>query len=956
MTTQQQKAESGAEPAIYPLSSDDQPQAKGEPQKSQDGKDQQKSQAKDATKATAAKGADQHFHAESAQQILSRFEVDGEQGLSRKSVQQRREQYGRNRLQKAKSRSAFKILVDQFKSVVLIVLAVAAAISFAFQEWAEGIAVVCVLLINGVIGFVSEWRATRSMEALQKMGQSKTRVLRGGRESEVSAEALVPGDIVLIEGGDVVPADIRLVEANNLQVNEAALTGESVPVNKSLEAVADDAPLAERTSMLFKGTTLTQGSGSGVVVATGTKTQLGQIAELTQSAEDQATPLEKRLDALGRRLALITLFVAAAVAGLGLLAGQETRLMIETAIALGIAAVPEGLPIVATIALARGMWRMARRQALINRLAAVETLGATRVIFTDKTGTLTQNKMRLKKVITPTNAAEFGVDEDASKLQVQDQENQEDDGLLRRVLEVGVLCNNASLAEGDGEEDKDLGDPTEVALLQGGQALDLTRKDLLNKYPEAREVSFDSDVMMMATYHESEEGLQVAVKGAPRAVLEVCDRLAGEGEGEGEAKQSLDDETRQQWQERAEELAEEGLRVLAMADKQVANSDAEPYEELRFLGLVGLLDPPRQDVRKAVEACRSAGIRVVMVTGDQPATARSIGRQVSIVDSDDGVAYHGSDLDKDPAEMSEQEQEELRKVPIFARVNPEQKLHLVSLHQNAGEIVAMTGDGVNDAPALKKADIGVAMGKRGTDAAREASDMVLKDDRFESIVAAVEQGRVIFANIRKAVLFMLCTNVAEVIAVAAASAAGAPLPLRPLQILYLNVITDVFPALALGVGKGDERVMQRPPRDPQERILTRTHWLVIAAWGVVIAACVLGAMALAMQWLGMSQTVAVTVSFITLGATKLWFVFNLRDSDSTLFNNTVVRNPFIWGSIALCIVLLLLAVYLPGLNDLLNTQDPGLTGWGLIGAMSLLPLVLGQIALIVIGVMQRRKG
>jgi Ca2+-transporting ATPase len=942
MTTQQQKTQSGAAPAIYPLdSNDDRSQTKAEPQKSQSG---------DKAKTAAAKVADQHFHAESAEQILNRFEVNVEQGLSRKSVQQRREQHGRNRLQKAQSRNALKILIDQFKSVVLIVLAVAAAISFAFQEWAEGIAVVCVLLINGVIGFVSEWRATRSMEALQKMGQSKTRVLRDGRESEVSAEALVPGDIILIEGGDVVPADIRLVEANNLQVNEAPLTGESVPVNKSLEAVKDDTPLAERTNMLFKGTTLTQGSGHGVVVATGTKTQLGQIAELTQSAEDQATPLEKRLDALGRRLALVTLLVAAAVAGVGLLAGQETRLMIETAIALGIAAVPEGLPIVATIALARGMWRMARRQALINRLAAVETLGATRVIFTDKTGTLTQNRMRLKKVVTATNAAEFGVDEDGGDLQVQDREHQEDDGLLQRVLEVGVLCNNASLAEGDSEKDKDLGDPTEVALLQGGKALDLTRKSLLEKYPEVREVSFNSDLMMMATYHESEDGLQVAVKGAPRAVLEVCDRLAGED------NQTLDEDTRRQWQERAEALAEDGLRVLAMADKQVANSDAEPYEELCFLGLVGLLDPPRQDVREAVEACRSAGIKVVMVTGDQPATARSIGQQVSIVDSNDAVAYHGRDLDKDPKQMSEQEQEELRKISIFARVNPEQKLHLVSLYQEAGEIVAMTGDGVNDAPALKKADIGVAMGQRGTDAAREASDMVLKDDRFESIVAAVEQGRVIFGNIRKAVLFMLCTNVAEVIAVAVASAAGAPLPLRPLQILYLNVITDVFPALALGVGKGDERVMHRPPRDPQERILTRTHWLVIAAWGVVIAACVLGAMALAMQWLGMSQTVAVTVSFITLGATKLWFVFNLRDSDSTPFDNTVVRNPFIWGSIALCSVLLLLAVYLPGLNGLLNTQDPGLTGWGLIGAMSLLPLVVGQIALAILGARKRRKG
>lgn len=866
---------------------------------------------------------DKPFHTQTIDEILKDLEVRPEQGLSEDQVTQRRKQYGPNRLRKAKQRSLWKILLDQFKSIVIILLAVAAALAFAFAQWAEGIAILAVIVINGSIGFISEWRARRSMEALQKMGRQQVRVRRQGKVQTVAAEALVPGDIVVQEGGDIVAADIRLIEANNLQVSEAALTGESVAVDKQLEPVEADVPLAERGNMLFKGTTVAEGSAEGVVVATGMQTEIGHISELVEQAEEEATPLEERLDKLGRRLAWITIGIAVVVAGVGLLAGQPPLLMIETAIALGVAAIPEGLPIVATIALARGMWLMAQRQALINQLTAVETLGATHVICTDKTGTLTENRMTLQRVVTP-----------SGDYRLDDESEPNKDPLLRRAVEIGVLCTNASLDE----DDQGQGDPTEVALLRGGKQFGLIRQQLLEQKPEVREIPFDAEVMMMATFHESADGMEVAVKGAPSAVLEVCESIATEN-NEG---RSLSEEDRQQWRKRTEDLASEGLRLLAVADKRVASTDAEPYQGLRLVGLVGLLDPPRKGVREAIDACQSAGIRVVMITGDQPQTAKAIARQVGLISNQEQPPLHGRDLDA-PEKLSEEDRQRILKTEVFARINPEQKLNLVQIFQDHGDTVAMTGDGVNDTPALKKADIGIAMGQRGTDAARQVADMVLKDDSFASIVAAVEQGRIIFGNIRKSVMFMLCTNVAEILAVALASLVKAPLPLLPLQILYLNVLTDVFPALSLGVGKGGPRVMQKPPRDADEAVLTRGHWRAIGGWSVMISACVLGALALALIWLGFEQTKAVTISFLTLGFSKLWFVFNLRDPGTRLLDNDVVRNPWIWISIALCIVLLVLAVYLPGLSDLLRTEPLGVTGWSLVLGLSLIPMLVGQV-------------
>ncbi len=877
--------------------------------------------------------------AATAGEVLRSLRVDAEEGLSEQEVRRRREESGRNRLREARRRSAWVILLDQFKSVVLLVLGAAAVLAFSFGQWPEGIALVAVLLVNGLIGFVSELRAVQSMEALRKLGTRRARVRRGGQAKEVPVDDLVPGDVVFQEGGDVVPADLRLIEANNLRVDEAALTGESVPVSKRIEPVESDAPLAERTSMLYRGTTVTDGSGEGVVAAIGMQTELGRIAEMAEGAEKEATPLQRRLDQLGSRLAWIVLGIAAAIAAVGLAAGRPVLLMVETAIALGVAAVPEGLPIVATIALARGMWLMARRQTLINRLPAVETLGATRVIFTDKTGTLTENRMALRRVLTPEGDRQFDPDKGPG-----------DDGdasLLRRVLEVGVLCSNASLTDvdRDGQPEDEQGDPTEIALLRAGAVAGMHREDVLKEKPEVREVAFDPDVMMMATYHETPDGIDVAVKGAPRAVIEVCDRLAAADGGDG--AESLDGQKREEWLKRSEDLALQGLRVLAVADKRVADTEGEPYASLRLLGLVGLYDPPGEGVRESIEACQRAGIRLVMVTGDQPATARAIGDQVRLTRDDDVEVIHGSEF-PDMDSLSEEDRGRLLGASVFARVSPEQKLNLLRLYQGEGQTVAMTGDGINDAPALKKADIGVAMGRRGTDAARQAADMVLKDDALSSIVAAVEQGRIIFGNIRKSVMFMLCTNVAEIVAVAVAAAVAAaaialPLPLRPLQILFLNVITDVFPALALGVGEGDARVMQRPPRKPGEALLTPSHWLAILGWSAVIAVCVLAALSWARFGLQMDTERAVTISFLTLAFSKLWFVVNLRDRRTPLVDNDVVRNPWMWGALALCIALLLGAVYAPGLSTILQTQPPGPAGWLTILSLSVVPVLVGEV-------------
>jgi len=846
--------------------------------------------------------------------LLGELDVVRDRGLSAEEVRRRRRRFGPNALRRTRSKNAWRILLDQVRSLVVALLGAAAAVSFLFGEWVEGLAILAVLAINTLLGFVAELRAVRSMEALRRLGALRTRVRRAGAVREIPAEALVPGDVVLVEGGDVVTADLRLLEASRMQSDESTLTGESVPVDKDVAVADADAPIHERTSMLFKGTAVARGAGEGVVVATGMATELGRIARLVEEAKEEITPLEKRLEALGRRLVWLTLAIALVTSLLGILAGKELFLMIETGIALAVAAIPEGLPIVATIALARGMWRMARRNALVNRLSAVEVLGATTIIFTDKTGTLTENRLSLARV------ALLGGDIDFTAVDPEDE-----DPALRSMLRVGVLCNNASLAESG-----PTGDPLEVALLEAGARLGLHRDRLLEEIPEVREEAFDPASRRMATVHRDEEGFLFAVKGAAEAVLEASSSVLGPA-----GREPLPGEGRRAWLERNEAMARAGLRVLGVASKSGAEDDPV-YEDLAFIGLVGFFDPPRTEVREAVERCRGAGIRVVMVTGDQAATASNIGRAVGIVDDEAARVVQGT-------ELSPLEAGRLREVSLFARVSPEQKLDLIAAHQAAGAVVAMTGDGVNDAPALKKADIGIAMGRRGTQVAREAADMVLKDDALSSIVAAVREGRVIFGNIRRFVFYLLSCNVSEIMVVTGAALVRAPLPLLPLQILFLNLVTDVFPALALAFGEGDASVMERPPRSPEEPILTRRHWRSIAGYGLLIALPVMAALHVAVRVFGLDGSAAVTYSFLTLAFAQLWQVFNVRERGSPLLFNDVTRNPWVWGALALCTVLVLGAVYVPGPAALLRLSAPGPAGWAVVLGLSLLPCLVGQV-------------
>jgi Ca2+-transporting ATPase len=879
----------------------------------------------------------------SREEITSDLQVSPDSGLNPEDVRARRRRFGPNRLHVRDRRPAWAILLDQIKNLIILLLAVAAGVSFAFSQWLDGLAIGIAIFLNVAFGFFTELRATRSMEALQRMSRVTARVRRNGEKSRIPSEKLVPGDIVEFEGGDLVPADIRLVEASRLKTDESALTGESVPVEKQIEALKPETSPAERSNMLFKGTAVSAGSGRGVITATGMDTELGRIASLSEAAEGEETPLEKRLNRLGYRLVWMTLSIAGVVVISGMIAGKELFLMVETAIALAVAAAPEGLPVVATIALARGMQRMLRHNALINRLSAVETLGSTTVICTDKTGTLTQNHMTVIQILVGSEASDtisFRLkDTEAGQKFIQDEDTGQPASKerLTEILKIVALCSNASLNDtSDGSEP--MGDPMEIAILEAARRVELDRESLLKSLPEIREEAFDRSVKMMATFHQENGSFQTAVKGAPESVLNSCTAIrTSDGDHE------LDNESRDFWLAQNRKLAQDGLRVLAAATKNCESQEADPYDDLVFIGLLAMQDPVRQGVSNAIADCRKAGIDIVMVTGDQPETARSIGREAGLLSDDDHQVVSGERLE-DTDDLSEKDRAELLESRIFSRVTPEQKLNLIELHQNNNQIVAMTGDGVNDAPALKKADIGIAMGQRGTQVAQEAADMVLKNDAFNTIVTAIRQGRAIFENIRKFILYLLSGNVGEILIVAVAILAGWPLPLLPLQILYLNMIGDVFPALALAMGAGDHQSMRQPPRDPNEPIMTRSHWIAIGGYGVLITVCVLAAYALAFHWLDAETDRAVTVSFLTLAFARLWHVFNMRAAGTSLIRNPITTNPFIWAALVLCTALLLCGTYVPGFSLILGMVAPGPKGWMLIAGFSLIPLILGQIA------------
>lgn len=831
-------------------------------------------------------------HAAPVTQILGFHGVETAAGLAHEEASQRLERYGPNRVAGAPSVSNLAILVAQLVSPVVWLLAAATVLSVVLGDMAEAIAILVVLALNTAIGFVAEQRAVRSMEALRRLDVATTRVRREGSVGTVPVHEVVPGDIVLVEAGDRVPADMRLVDASRLAADESMLTGESVAVDKTVAPVAPDTPVHDRTPMLFKGTAVTTGSAVAVVTATGPTTEIGRIATLALSAGGGRSKLEERLTVLAHQLIWLTLVLAAAVAVIGIASGESVTGMVEAAIALAVAAIPEGLPIVATLTLARGMLRMAGENALVRTLGAVETLGATTVILTDKTGTITENHMSVERLV--------GLGGEL------------DEGPLRdRALAIGVLCSNADLGAGG----TSTGDPLEVALLEAAEEAGVDIAALRRDRPRLVEHAFDPAIRMMATVNRRDEGTAVAVKGAPEAVLGAATLVATD-----EGAIPLGAAERATLQTAMDELAHGGLRLIALAETAGEIDASDPFHDLTFVATAALRDPPREDIPAAIAACHRAGIHVVMVTGDHEETARAIARSVGLADRGRGPSVH-------------------------ARVTPEEKLKLVAAFQDAGETVAMTGDGVNDAPALRQADIGVAMGIRGTDVAREAADIVLLDDAFSTIVTAVREGRVIFDNIRRFCIYLLSCNLGEILLIALALLMGLPLPLSPLQILFLNLVTDVFPAFALAAGRGDAKVLDAPPRPPSEPILARRQWIDVALLGFTIGVSALAAFWAALAWLGATHEAATTVAFLTIGLAQLLHVLNMRDVRDGWFANQVTKNPYVWGATVMSIGFFALALWLPGLRDVFGLVVPTGSQWLLVVGASLVPVIVGQALL-----------
>ena len=883
------------------------------------------------------------WHALSIIDVLRHVDSDPE-GLSGAEAAARLERYGPNALQVARPISPWKILLDQLKSMVVVLLFAAAAVALVIGDLVEAAAVLAVLVINTAVGFWTEWRARLAMDALRRLQVQEAVVLRDGREQRVDARDLVPGDVIVLEPGAAIPADARLLSATELGVNESPLTGESLPVAKGPDAVVEqneeEVPLADRASMVYKGTLVTTGSARAVVVATGVATVIGRLSKLVQETETGDTPLERRLDSLGRRLVWLTLSVAALVTGLGLIRGEELWLMVETGIALAIAAVPEGLPVVATITLAVGVRRMARRQALVRRLAAVETLGSATVICTDKTGTLTGGEMTVMTLVVGGGQLEVtgtGYEPEGEFLADSAAVRLSEVAGAELALRIGALANRASVRK-TYEGWSVAGDPTEAALLVLARKAGLRREALQAEYPEVAELPFSSERQLMATFHRAPDGRRiVCVKGAPRRIVEESGSALG-----GTGVSPLDDAGRAGLLETNRGLAGRGLRVLALAYRELDEGESpgpEAMHDLVFVGFVGIQDPPAEGVRETIARFHNAGVRTVMITGDQAVTAEAVGRDLGLLrDGDETV--RGREL---AGLSAAQLGEHVGRVSVFSRVSPEQKLRIVEALQGQGDIVGMLGDGVNDAAALKKADIGVAMGGRGTDVAKETADVVLQDDRFETIGVAVEDGRVIYDNIRKFIFYLFSCNLSEVVTLLVTGLAGMPLPLLPLQILWLNLVTDVFPALALAMEPPEPDVMGRPPRDPKSAILSPWFLSSVVSFSLLITSATLGVFVWALEFRQLGLSHAVTLAFMTLALAQLFHVFNARSARPVVFSGRLFRNRWVWAALALTIGLQVATVYNPLLSRVLGTHPLSPHDWLVVLAASLMPLIIGQM-------------
>ncbi|MFC3415396.1 cation-translocating P-type ATPase [Algoriphagus hitonicola] len=1045
----------------------------------------------------------------SSDEILEAIDVDQDNGLSMEKVEKRREEYGSNILEENEKESIWDILISQVNNPIIYLLTAAATLAFIFGDIPEGIAIVVVMIVNTAIGFWMEFKAQKSMEALKQMDKIKARVIRDGKEEKIDAEQLVPGDILIVKSGDLVAADARILEAIELGIDESPLTGESVPINKSSEVMEEENPIADQKNILFKGTAVTGGFGKAVVYATGMHTELGSISAMVGREKKDQIPLNQKLNKLTKRLIFVTVGLAVAFFIVGWIAGEEVYELIQTSIAWTIAAIPEGLPIVASIALARGMLRLADKNVIVKKLEAVETLGETTVIFTDKTGTLTENKLTVHTLFFPDDYR-MEVDwRSGDNPKIKEKEGSEANENFNHIRKIAVLANDANLfsedeinadldqsqesttndsdsvsdSEGKPEKEKDPkdesaenqdsennqkesnnadsyreknirkgsdnktdekkevdvdldinegkiqikvdtsdrssdinvdidvssddkninvhidsdsneenenetqtkkkdqksqmesdegdieeeeeeteaqeeseegqnkpkgeGDPLEVALLNFAYRFDQERYKKHRELERKLHDPFDSENMVMGVICKEGDGYYVAGKGAAHAILDRSSSTLLNGE-----VKEMADEDREYWHKINDDLADEGLRVLAFGFKNTeqlpqGEEAADFLQDLTFVGLIGFLDPPRKEVAGALKTCHHAGIKVVMVTGDHPGTSKNVGKQVHLFRDDedmDSLTISGQDLKQ---ALEEEEGSKIREKVIFSRVDPSQKLALIKHFQEKGELVGMTGDGINDAPALKRANIGIAMGQRGTQVAQEVSDMVLKDDAFGSIVEAIEQGRIIFGNIRKFIIYQLSYHLSEILIIALISFTLFTLPLLPLQLLFLNLLSDVFPALALGVGEGNPGVMKKPPKDPNEPILTTQNWTQIGLYAIILTICISGAYFFSHYVWEESEEITNNVAFFSLAFAQLLHVFNMRENDEHLIFNQVTRNKYIWMALGLCSSVLIAAYFIPGISEVLEFRDLDPRLWVLIAITSFSPLIIIQLIKII---------
>lgn len=891
------------------------------------------------------------WYRQTPEETSQEFASDLQRGLKASEAVRRLAEDGPNELVRKEGPSILSMFLGQFKDFLVLILIAAGFVSMLVGEVTDSIVIIGIVIVNAALGVFQEFRANKAMEALKKMAAPNAKVIRDGNHLTIPARELVKGDLVILETGDYIPADLRLTETMNLKIEEAALTGESVPVEKYADITfKEEIGLGDQVNQGFMSTLVTYGRGKGIVTATGMDTIIGKIAEMIQDVEEEDTPLQKKLTQFGKYLGVACLAVCAIVFVMGIMRGEELITMFMTAVSLAVAAIPEGLPAVVTIVLALGMQRMVQRNSIAKKLHAVETLGSTTVICSDKTGTLTQNQMTAVKVYTAGTLYDISGEGYCPRgectIDGKTHQAHEDQSLIR-LLKISCLCNDSRLESeetAEGEKWRILGDPTEGALVVAAAKFGLERDELNSSDPRVQEIPFDSKRKLMTTFHRLKDGQYAAyTKGAPDVLVDKCTKI----QRKDGIIDNITNEDKADILKQNQALAGQALRVLALAYKMVEKVPEHPdpdndEKDLIFSGLIGMIDLPRAEAVEAIKICKTAGIRVVMITGDYKDTAAAIARELGIIDKQ-GSVLTGPELNQlNDTELSQA----VRRTNVFARVSPEHKVKIVQAIKENGGIVAMTGDGINDAPALKRADIGIAMGITGTDVTKETADMVITDDNFATIVSAVEEGRVIYSNIRKFVFFLLSCNIAEILIIFLAMLLGWPIPLLPIHLLWVNLVTDAFPALALGMEKKEPNIMEEPPRNPDEPIINRDMGINIAVQSSILTLTVLGAFYFALTQYN-NLELARTYAFVTLITAELFRSYSARSEKFTLRRIGFFTNRSMNVALLVSYGLLLLVMLVPSLQDVFKTAPLHMKDWDLIIIFSLMPLIFGELTKIV---------